>query len=190
MEKNCNDSLNKIFEGISGVTYVEKPCKVVNVNSQHSVDVEYYDNGTADMIYNVPVKHIQTQNAYVFLGITPGDYGTIRFFDSDIENYYLGNPVIAPEVRKHDINDGVFSVGFYPKTEQYEFVQGDLVIGTPAGVVINITGTGVTITGEEITLNANTINIDGNTIIEGGKFLEHTHSNGNNGSPTGGVIRE
>lgn len=64
--RTANDSLVDILNGFSGAMLVEKPCKVVNVNSQYSVDVEYYDNNDIDYLYNVPVKHIQTQKAFVF----------------------------------------------------------------------------------------------------------------------------
>ena len=42
--RDCNDSFNDILDGFSNATLVEKPCKIVKVNSQYCVDVEYYDN--------------------------------------------------------------------------------------------------------------------------------------------------
>ncbi len=188
MDKNCNDSIEKVLMGFSAYTLVEKPCKVVNVNSQYSVDIEYYDNGEKDMLYNVPVKHLQTKNAYIFLGLKPGDCGTVRFFDNDTEDYYEGKTSKNPEIRKHDINDSVFSVGFYPRSEQYVFNDGDLVIATNSGALINLTGGEIKITGTNITVTGSNVELGENTKIDGRIFLEHTHSNGNNGSPTGKVI--
>ena len=117
--RTFNDGLDDILNGFSKSLPVEKPCRITRVNSQYSVDVEYYDNSGVDNLYNVPVKHIQTQSAYVFLGLKSGDCGTIRFFDSDVGDYYGGTTQKIPETRCHDINDNLFSVGFYPAQSQY-----------------------------------------------------------------------
>ena len=52
-----------------------------------------------------------------------------------------------------------------------------------------IEGDNITISGNSnITITGGNISISGNTTIDGKKFLAHTHSNGNEGNPTGGVI--
>jgi len=186
MSKNCNDSLNNIIEGISADTLVEKPCKIIKIHSQYCVDVEYFDNNISDVLYKVPVKHIQSGQAYVFLGLNVGDRGTVRFFDNDVSQYYYG--VSAKVKRKHNINDNIFSYGFYPAKEQYIFPQGDVVIGTRSGASINLTGNNISINGGDITITGASVTLGEKTTIDGKVFLEHTHSNGNNGSPTGAVI--
>lgn len=186
--RTFNDSLDDILNGFSNAILVEKPCKIIRVNSQYSVDIQYFDNNTADYLYNVPVKHLQTQKAYVFLGLSAGDCGTVRFFDNDVTDYRNGTSQKYPDKRCHDINDNVFSAGFYPAKSQYVFPAGDIVIGTTSGAVINITGEDITITGGTINITGSSINLGSETTIDGKKFLEHTHSNGNNGSPTGAVL--
>lgn len=53
----------------------------------------------------------------------------------------------------------------------------------------NIITTGnLNINADTINLTANTININGTLIINGQPYLNHTHSNGNMGNPTGSVI--
>lgn len=196
MPRTANDSLIDILSGLSGSMLVEKPAKIVKVNSQYSVDIEYYDNNEVDYLYNVPVKHLQTKKAFVFLGLNTGDSGTVRFFDNDVTGYYSNSEYISDEERSHDINDNLFSLGFYPSNEQYIFPTGDIVIGTTAGATINLTSNNITINGGNITITGNgnvnisgsSINIGSDTTIDGKKFLEHTHSNGNEGNPTGGVI--
>jgi len=173
--------LSDIFDGFSAQTLVEKPCIITNVVNQYTVDVTYYNNNEADILYNVPVKHLQTNSAFIFLGLKVGDCGTIRFFDNDVTPYYNGSDIESTEERTHNINDNVFSCGFYPSTKQYIFPQGDIVIGTTTGAVINLTADGITITGGMITIN-------GNVTIDGKNFLEHVHSNGNEGANTGGVV--
>lgn len=196
MPRTANDSLIDILSGLSGSMLVEKPAKIVKVNSQYSVDIEYYDNNEVDYLYNVPVKHLQTKKAFVFLGLNTGDCGTVRFFDNDVTGYYSNSEYISDEERSHDINDNLFSLGFYPSNEQYIFPAGDIVIGTTAGATINLTSNNITINGGNITItgsgnvniSGSSINIGSDTTIDGKKFLEHTHSNGNEGNPTGGVI--
>lgn len=194
--RDCNDSFNDILDGFSNATLVEKPCKIVKVNSQYCVDVEYYDNNEPYYLYNVPVKHLQTQNAFVFLGLKAGDCGTVRFFDNDVTGYYADDEYVSDETRSHDINDNLFSFGFYPALSQYVFPQGDVVIGTTSGAVVNLTAAGISISGGDvsitgsgnITISSSSVSIGADTTIDGKKFLEHTHSNGNEGKPTGGVI--
>ena len=196
MPRTANDSLIDILSGLSGSMLVEKPAKIVKVNSQYSVDIEYYDNNEVDYLYNVPVKHLQTKKAFIFLGLNTGDSGTVRFFDNDVTGYYSNSEYISDEERSHDINDNLFSLGFYPSNEQYIFPTGDIVIGTTAGATINLTSNSITINGGNIAItgsgnvniSGSSINIGSDTTIDGKKFLEHTHSNGNEGNPTGGVI--
>lgn len=42
--------------------------------------------------------------------------------------------------------------------------------------------------GASITLEGGTVTITGNLVINGTPYKAHTHSNGNNGAPTGGVL--
>ena len=189
MPRTANDSLIDILSGLSGSMLVEKPAKIVKVNSQYSVDIEYYDNNEVDYLYNVPVKHLQTKKAFIFLGLNTGDSGTVRFFDNDVTGYYSNSEYISDEERSHDINDNLFSLGFYPSNEQYIFPTGDIVIGTTAGATINLTSNSITINGGNIAItgsgnvniSGSSINIGSDTTIDGKKFLEHTHSNGNEG---------
>ena len=181
MDRTINDSLTDFTKGFSNALLVEKPCTITKVNNQYSVDVEYYDNGKIDFLYNVPVKHVQSQKAYLFLGLSVGDAGTVRFFDCDVTDYVNPDSFTNLGNRSHDINDNLFSLGFYPDKSKYTFINGDIVIGTVSGAVINLTGNNITITGGNITLGDN-------TTIDGKVFLQHQHSNGNEGSPTGGVI--
>lgn len=187
MTKTCNDSLNTVLDGFSSSILVEKPCRVTRVNSQYSVDIEYYDNNIKDFLYNVPVKHLQTQNAFVFLGLNAGDRGTIRFFDNDVSEYIKGSADAGTEIRTHDINDNHYCAGFYPQKEQYLFPEGDVVIGTCSGAVVNLTGNGISISGGDITISGSSVTLGSNTIIDGKAFLQHTHSNGNEGNSTGPV---
>lgn len=60
-------------------------------------------------------------------------------------------------------------------------ITGEFTIKTAGGYIKGDSGGNITISGGNITLQ-------GNTTISGKEFLSHTHTNGNNGGPTGGVI--
>lgn len=187
-KRKSTDSLNDIIRGLSKATLVEKPCKIIKVHSQYLVDIEYYDNYQNDYLYKVPVKHLQTQNGFVYLGLKVGDSGTVRFLDNDISYYNRGSEDNGNEIRMHNINDGLFSPGFYPSTKQYIIPEGELVIGTNSGALINLNNGNISISGGNITINGSSISLGENTVIDGITFLNHCHSNGNDGQNTGGVI--
>ena len=153
------EALGDIFDGFSSETFVEKPCIITNVIDQYTVDITYYDNNEPNTLVQVPVKHLQTNSAFVFLGLKVGDCGTVRFFDNDVNAYYNGDIVASTEERTHDINDNCYTYGFYPSASQYIFPDGDIVIGTTAGATINITE-------KEIKINAETIVIENDSTID------------------------
>lgn len=159
MVRTPEEVLGDIFNGFSAQTLVEKPCVVSKVIDQYTVDITYYDNNIPNTLVNVPVKHFQTNSAYIFLGIKEGDCGTVRFFDNDVNAYYESSEVASDEERTHNLNDNLFTYGFYPSSKQYIFPDGDVVIGTVAGAVINITE-------KEIKINAETIVIENEATID------------------------
>ena len=182
MTRKLSDSLNDLIYGIINGIWVEKPCKVVKVHSPYRVDIEYYDKDESDILYNVPVKIFQTANAYFYLKINVGDRGTVRFLDNCFLKYLKNFDVNSDLIYKnHSIQNGIFVLGFLPEKEEYEFANGEISIGTKNGTLITLNNDCVTITGGNIVLS-------GTTTIEGKKFLNHTHSNGNEGAPTGGVL--
>ena len=144
--------------------------------------MEYYDYNEPKILYNVPVKHFQTSKNFVFLSLSEGDCGTLRFFDNSSYEYYNNLDYKSPDIRAHNINDACFSVGFIPSDEQYTFLaqNSDILIGSKNGAMISVNGSDITITGGSVHLASN-------VFIDGKPFLEHKHSVSGS-SPTGGVI--
>ena len=205
MTEILDEELDDFLQGHAGNINTEKPAKILKVNSQYYVDVEYDENGQKDILYNVPVKHLQTNRAFVFLKLKEGDKGTIRFFDNDVDLYRTSGEEISTEVRVHDLNDNYYDFGFYPDKEQYLMPDCEICIGlkdqralieiTEQGNILlsaqelTLSGaTSISLSSTKITANASTVIIGEDTTIDGKKFLEHRHSNGNQGNPTGGVI--
>ena len=99
------------------------PCKITEVNADGTVDVLVFRNdGIENCVFpNVPVRHIETSRAYVFLGVKVGDRGIIRYFDRSVEAYKEGNEEDTSDIRQHSLSDGLFEVGFLPSTEAYAY---------------------------------------------------------------------
>jgi hypothetical protein len=188
-DKSFEGAFSRILKALKKDLRVQFAAKIIKVNSQDSVNIEYYSNGVADVLQNVPVRHIKSPTGFFILKLKEGDRGIVRFFDDDIDLYRTSGVIAeSSEVKVHDINDNIFEIGFYPDTENYIYPDGDLVVGTKAGALISMTGDGINITGGNINITGSTVNIGNNTTIDGKVFLEHTHSNGNNGANTGPVV--
>ena len=204
-EDNSYNAFEDIINALKESINCSLPCQVETVNGNY-VDVRMIRNDEIEdiIISNVPVKREETARAYIFLGIKQGDRGTLTFYDKSIEDYMLGDEDYNYDTRTHSIQDRCFSLGFVPDTEAYIYpADADIEIGLKDGSVkINITGGVITLTGQNlqinaqnstiqgdnITVNGSNVSLGSNTTIDGKVFLEHTHSNGNQGSPTGGVI--
>lgn len=195
--RNCEDSLIDILSGFSSQLLVEKPATVVQVHNQYCVDIEYYDNGTIGTLPRVPVKHLQTSNAFVFLKLKKGDRGTVRFFDNDIDHYKNSDYGASPDDRGHDLNDNYYDLGFVPDKEQYIMPDAEICIGLKnQTALIEFTGSGnivmkaanLTVSGSNVKITGSNVELGSNTKIDGKVFLSHTHSGGHDGNPTGGVI--
>lgn len=73
--------------------------------------------------------------------------------------------------------------------------QSDVILTSQGATQITATGntnitstSNVAITGSNVAVTGSNVTISGNTKIDNKVFLSHTHSNGNDGRPTGGVI--
>lgn len=118
-----SDIIADVFRMIRDSVNCQLPCKITAVNSDGTVDVLVFRNDNIpDCVFpNVPVRHIETSRAYVFLGLKVGDRGVIRFFDRSVEEYKKGNEDETGDPRLHSFSDGLFEVGFLPTTESYSF---------------------------------------------------------------------
>lgn len=187
-EKTSYSSLDNLFAALLGSIYCECPCRVEEVNN-NSVDVTVFRNDEQFYAANVPIKRPETQRAYIFLGIKKGDRGIISFTDKTIENYKKDGTT-TDDGRLHSKQDGIFELGFIPDSEAFIYpTNADIEIGLKDGSAkINLTSGNITINGGNVNITGSNVNLGSNTTIDGKVFLEHTHSNGNNGANTGGVV--
>lgn len=185
-DKSFEGSLNRILNTAKKEIHVKYPAKIIKVNSQDSVNIEYYSNGVASILANVPVQHYKTQHAFFIINLKVGDRGVVSFFNNDVDLYRTAGVIAeSTENKTHDINDNLFQVGFYPDTENYIYPEGDLVIGTKSGALVSMTQTGINITGGNIAIKGSSVNIGDNVIIDGKNFLNHTHKDSQGGTTSG-----
>lgn len=105
--------------------------------------------------------------------LTIGTPCLMLFNDREIDSYFdTGEISTLQDTRTHSLNDCI-AIPLYQSN---------------SGIDFNISTSGdININAKTINLNATTININGQLIINGKPYLEHTHSNGNQGASTGGI---
>lgn len=190
-EDNSYNAFEDVINALKESINCSLPCQVEAVNGNY-VDVRMIRNDDIEdiIISNVPIKREETARAYIFLGIKQGDRGTLTFYDKSIEDYMLGDEDYNYDTRTHSIQDRSFSLGFIPDPEAFVYPENtDIEIGLKDGSAkITVSDGNITISGGNINITGSSVSLGTNTTIDGKVFLEHTHSNGNQGRPTGGVI--
>lgn len=134
--------------------------------------------------------------------IQEGDECLIVFSDLCIDAWWQNGGIQnQADSRRHDLSDGFAIVGFKSQKNKLENVSNNsLQIRNKNNVLAEFKDDSITIqtnenvfisidSNNEITIKANSIKLDSNNITIAGKnFLQHTHSNGNQGYNTGTVV--
>lgn len=127
-------------------------------------------------------------NPFCTFPITEGMECILLFSDREIESWFI-NGSVNPRgyERMHDLTDAVAIVGIRSLPQMITILTDclNLFYGNSS---FNLQTDAANLNSATITLQGDTINISGNLIINGQAYTAHTHSNGNDGSPTGGVI--
>lgn len=121
-------------------------------------------------------------NPFETFPLSKGMECILLFSDREIESWFIngGNNTQAYP-RMHDLTDAIAIVGIRSLPN---------MIGILTDCLHLFYGnSNLQIKNNNIDVNAETININGNLVINGKPYLDHTHSNGNEGNPTGGVIQ-
>lgn len=117
------DVIAEVFRQLRDSINTQLPCKITAVNTDGTVDVLVFRNDGIDncVFPSVPIRHLESGRAYVFLGVQVGDRGVVRYFDRSVEAYKDGNEEDTDDIRQHSLSDGLFEIGFIPQTEAYAF---------------------------------------------------------------------
>ena len=123
--------------------------------------------------------------------IKTGDLGFIIAADCNISVFKKVLQLFTPaSYQRHKYKDGVFFPliinGFTVAKEDEEAV---ILTSIDGATSIKLTSTEITLASPSVVANATDINLNGVLTINGEPYLSHTHSNGNEGNPTGGVIQ-
>ena len=142
-------------------------------------------------------------NPFCTFPLTLGMECIVLFNDRELETWFInGGSNIQAYPRMHDLTDAIAIVGIRSLPQMIQILtdclhlfygQSDIQLKAEQTVLnspqIDLNGTNaINATGATITFEGNTVNINGNLVINGQAYTAHTHSNGNEGNPTGGVI--
>lgn len=143
-------------------------------------------------------------NPFETFPLTEGMECILLFNDRELETWFInGGSNIQAYPRMHDLTDAVAIVGIRSLPQMIQILtdclhlfygQSDIQLKAEQTILnspqIDLNGINeINATGATITLEGDTIKINGNLIINGQVYTAHTHSNGNEGNPTGGVIQ-
>ena len=191
MIEDISEKVLRFVEYIKNSVNCQCPAQIDKVNDDGTVDIIVFRNDEIDnaKIPHVKIKHLESGRAFIHLGVAEGDYGVVKYFDRNIQDYLDGQVGYNYDTRSHDTNDACFELGFVPNPSTYIFPSGEVTIGSKTGsALITINGDNINIKGGNISINGSNVTINGNTTIDGKKFLQHQHSNGNQGANTGAVV--
>lgn len=143
-------------------------------------------------------------NPFCTFPLTQGMECVLLFNDRELETWFInGGSNIQAYPRMHDLTDAIAIVGIRSLPQMIQILtdclhlfygQSDLQLKAQQAVLnspqIDLNGTNaLNAASATITLEGDTVNINGNLVINGQAYTAHTHSNGNEGAPTGGVIQ-
>ena len=193
MQEDITEKIQRFVDRLSSLINVQSPAQIRKVNEDGTVDILVFKNDEIEnqVIPHVKIKHLESGSAFVYLGANVGDYGVVRYFDSNIQDYLDGQIEYNFDDRSHDTNDACFELGFIPNPSAYVFPAGKTIaIGNKDGsAILTMDASGkININSATVNITGGNVTIGGNTTIDGKSFLQHQHSNGNQGANTGGVV--
>ncbi|GBQ07514.1 hypothetical protein [Saccharibacter floricola] len=171
------------------------PASILSMNGRIATVQVEVDCNPALPPLTVPIA----ESEYVRTPLQPGCKGVLLGADLSL-GAMSGLSTRRPTLT--ETSDNIGNAVFLPLTNaQWEKLDAEMlhlygVRGVQLTNTLNgnasVTLTDNTITlstgGASITLEGGTVTITGNLVINGTPYKAHTHSNGNNGAPTGGVL--
>lgn len=146
--------------------------KTLNLNKDGTQNVQDFPVVRAKVVYCNPFETFP---------INPGDECVMLFADREIESWFINGEVNAEGYpRMHSITDctALFGIRSLPKMISILTTCLHLFYGN----------SDIQIAENSITLNAPNIYINGTLTINDVPYMNHVHSNGNQGNNTGGVV--
>lgn len=135
-------------------------------------------------------------NPFETFPLKQGDEVVLLFNDRELETWFInGQANMENHQRMHDLTDCIAIAGIRSLPNMIQILTDALHLFYGASQLImkdaetTLSSTSVNVTGTTVNVTGTNVNITGTLTINGQPYLSHTHSNGNEGSPTGGVIQ-
>lgn len=214
-EKNLMQKLRVASPATVTAVDYEKQTLKAQITLREYINGQYLE---IPELLDVPFFILGGGNYSFTFPIEEGDECLVIFGDSCIDSWWQNGDIQNPmDSRRHDLSDGFAIVGFKSQKNKLEdYSEDSFQIRNGEDVPLEINEDSITITKNEteihieediitistgdeskitvdsngaVTIEAREINLKGDIVkIKDKDFMAHTHSNGNNGSPTGGVI--
>lgn len=134
-------------------------------------------------------------NPFETFPLKKGDEVVLLFNDRELETWFVNGQANAQAYsRMHDLTDCIAIAGIRSLPNMIQILTDALHLFYGASELIlkentaTLNSTTTNVTGTDINITGTNVNITGTLTINGQPYLAHTHSNGHEGSPTGGVI--
>lgn len=127
-------------------------------------------------------------NPFCTFPLTQGMECIVLFNDRELETWFInGGSNIQAYPRMHDLTDAIAIVGIRSLPQMIQILTDclHLFYGNSS---LQMKEAETDLNSATINITGDTVNINGNLVINGQAYTAHTHSNGNAGNPTGGVI--
>lgn len=127
-------------------------------------------------------------NPFCTFPLTQGMECIVLFNDRELETWFInGGSNIQAYPRMHDLTDAIAIVGIRSLPQMIQILTDclHLFYGNSS---LQLKEAETDLNSATINITGDTVNINGNLVINGQAYTAHTHSNGNEGNPTGGVI--
>lgn len=127
-------------------------------------------------------------NPFETFPITKDMECVLLFADRELETWFInGGGNIQAYPRMHSLTDAIAIFGIRSLPNMIK-ILGDCFHLFYGSSNLQLKASQTDLNSPTINLSGDTININGNLVINGQPYTAHTHSNGNEGKPTGGVI--
>ena len=85
MQEDITEKIQRFVDRLSSLINVQSPAQIRKVNEDGTVDIIVFKNDEIEnqVIPHVKIKHLESGSAFVYLGANVGDYGVVRYFDSN-----------------------------------------------------------------------------------------------------------
>lgn len=211
MRKTGFDIRVAIPAEITSIDFEKQTCKAQPTIRERLILNDKYEWVELPELLEVPFFIPFGGDFNITFPIKEGDECLIVFSDLCIDGWWQNGGVQnQADSRRHDLSDGFAIVGFKSQKHKLEdYSNNSLQIRNKNNVLAEFKEDSVKIQiddtayieideNKEITIKANSIKLDSKTItigdsnssvtIAGKDFLQHTHSNGNQGANTGVVV--